>query len=172
MYFSAPDAADDQIANAELPADLPHAETTPFVGEGSCGRDHGNVPHARQIDGEIAGHRIGKSNPGCPRRSMFRNGKTRMEGLANGWLPFLHSLGGGRSGGAAGVPSFPTSAMKRTPLRGIVRMIVCAAPLSARALRAALMRVVTAELDTILPPQIPGNQVVPADHPLAVSAAR
>ncbi len=46
-----------------------------------------------------------------------------------------------------------TSATKRTPLRGKVRIIDWASPLSATAWRARLIAVAIAELDTIRPPQ-------------------
>ncbi len=45
------------------------------------------------------------------------------------------------------------SPTKRMPLRGTVRISACCSPLSPTALRAAVMRLVSVESDTIRPPQ-------------------
>src|SRR5665213_1937403 len=53
-----------------------------------------------------------------------------------------------------GFRSSRTSPTKRTPLRGRVLIRRCSVPLSPMALRTALMRVLSADLDTMRPPQI------------------
>ena len=58
--------------------------------------------------------------------------------------------------------------MKRKPLRGIVRIKVCRSPLSPTALRAALMRLVSVEFGDDAPVPDRGDQIVLADHAVAV----
>ncbi len=58
--------------------------------------------------------------------------------------------------------------MKRTPLRVKVRINRCAAPSSPSARRTALIRVVSADSETIRPPHTACKQIVLADHPVPV----
>ena len=62
---------------------------------------------------------------------------------------------GGAAGpdGAAPLDGVRTSPTKRNPLRAMVRISFCAPPLSPTARRAALMRLVKVDSDTIRPPQ-------------------
>ena len=58
---------------------------------------------------------------------------------------------------------------KRMPLRGKVLMRRCCSPLSPIALRAALMRVISAEFRDDTPAPDGGDKIVLADHALAIA---
>ena len=73
------------------------------------------------------------------------------DGMVEEITTAIDSRGGGDDAGAASASS-RTAPMKRTPLRGRVRIHRCALPLSPSALRAALMRAASAASDTIRPP--------------------
>src|SRR5215212_10745507 len=66
------------------------------------------------------------------------------------WRGALGARGVDRTGAAGG--SF-SSATNRRPFRAIVRISACCSPLSPTALRAALMRLVSVDSETIRPPQ-------------------
>ena len=78
-----------------------------------------------------------------------------------------------RAGAAAGEAlarraASSTVPTKRMPLRAMVRISRCSSPLSPTALRAALMRLVSVESDTMRPPQTDGDQIVLAHHAVAI----
>ena len=61
-----------------------------------------------------------------------------------------------------------TSPTKRKPLRAMVRISLWSLPLSPTALRAALIRLVRVDSETIRPSQIVVDQIVLADDPVAI----
>ena len=88
---------------------------------------------------------------GSPLR--LAKGRTAIDGLSR---RASAGLGGSAAidRASAGSCSSCTTPTKRMPLRGTVRISRCAPPVSPIALRAALMRLVIVDSETILPPQI------------------
>ena len=90
---------------------------------------------------------------------MLMKGSTAMAGRSGSgkagrdcsWI----SSGGGPLACAGSTPfgCVRTAPTKRRPLRAMVRISFCSSPLSPTAFRAALMRLVRVESDTIRPPQ-------------------
>ena len=89
---------------------------------------------------------------------MFWNGRTAIDGLS--------ATRPAAAGGSRRISM--TSPTKRMPLRVKVRISRCVAPSSPSARRAALIRVVSADSETIRPPHIACKQIVLADHAVAV----
>ena len=88
---------------------------------------------------------------------MLTKGRTAMAGRSDRRhdARATAELGRRRIGGARFVAlgRMRTAPTNRMPLRAMVRISLCSSPLSPTALRAALMRLVRVESDTIRPPQ-------------------
>jgi hypothetical protein len=90
---------------------------------------------------------------------MLMKGSTAMAGRSDGGKAGRDcswSTSGGGAAASAGASPFDcvrTAPTKRRPLRAMVRISLWSSPLSPIAFRAALMRLVRLESDTIRPPQ-------------------
>src|SRR5215813_8333828 len=150
------DTALDHIANAVVLGDLPQMDGLTLVDERRIARDHEEPAQLRQRGDDILANAVRKySCSGSP--LILMKGSTAMAGRSDGGKAggdcSLSSSGGGPIGWAGsspfdGVRTVPT---KRKPRREMVRICFWSSPLSPTAFRAALMRLVKVDSDTIWP---------------------
>ena len=149
-------AALDHVADAELLGDLLQVDGLALVDERRVARDHEEPAQLGQRGDDVLADAVGKilllriaAHVGEGKHGDGRPVGQRHRRARGSWIP---------SGARAGIGSVRsighrTSPTKRRPLRAMVRISFCSSPLSPIALRAALMRLVRVESDTIRPPQ-------------------
>ena len=150
------DAALDHVADAEFLGDLLQVNGFALVGERRVARDHEEPAQLGQRGDDILADAVGKI-------LLLRIAAHVGEGKHGDGGPVGQRQRRARrlvdsSGAAAVTPArrrlpVSTTPTKRMPLRAMVRISFCSSPLSPIALRAALMRLVRVESDTMRPPQ-------------------
>ena len=148
-------AAFEHVADAELARDLFHVDRTVLVDERRVAGDDEQPADAGEPGDQVLGNAVGKILLiGIAAHIGERQDRDRgtVGQRQSGVLPVCRGVDRSeRVVAGPGVASSRTSPTKRMPLRGRVLIRRCLSPVSPMALRAALMRLNSADSDTMRP---------------------